>query len=224
MSAQDLYEELGVEKDASEEDIKKAYRRRSKETHPDAGGSADEFRALQRAYNVLADQEKRSRYDRGESPETIDGTSPDAAAIEIIRAIFLDVASSVDDPYTSPLEEIRKRIDAKQQQGRDLIAKQRRTIARLEKAKGKLKAKGEENFLTPALDREIENVNGAISRIEGELRIGDRVKEILQGYEYAVEKRPEIPPIGQGLSAEFLRQQGDALRGLGDMYNPFRFR
>jgi len=64
----DLYELLGVRPDASEEEIKRAYRQRAKEFHPDAsGGDAAleaKFKEISFAYEVLRDPERRARYDR----------------------------------------------------------------------------------------------------------------------------------------------------------------
>ena len=60
----DLYDLLGVPRDASADDIKKAYRRRARELHPDAGGDEERFKAVQAAYAVLGDPDKRARYDR----------------------------------------------------------------------------------------------------------------------------------------------------------------
>jgi len=60
----DLYDLLGVSSDASVDDIKKAYQRRARELHPDAGGDEERFKAVQAAYQVLSDPEKRARYDR----------------------------------------------------------------------------------------------------------------------------------------------------------------
>ncbi len=60
----DLYDVLGVPADASADEIKKAYRRRARELHPDAGGDEEQFKAVQAAYTVLGDPAKRERYDR----------------------------------------------------------------------------------------------------------------------------------------------------------------
>ncbi len=64
----DYYYFLGVKENASEEDIKKAYRKLSLKYHPDKNGNddffADRFREVQEAYEVLSDTEKRSRYNR----------------------------------------------------------------------------------------------------------------------------------------------------------------
>lgn len=59
-----LYEILGVPRDASQEDIKKAYRKLSKTTHPDTPeGSAEKFAPISMAYRILSDPEKRAKYD-----------------------------------------------------------------------------------------------------------------------------------------------------------------
>jgi DnaJ family protein A protein 2 len=60
----DLYKVLGLERGATEEEIRKAYKRRSLETHPDRpGGSKEEFQAVNEANAVLSDPAKRSDYD-----------------------------------------------------------------------------------------------------------------------------------------------------------------
>ena len=63
----DYYEVLGVARDASEEEIKKAFRRLALEFHPDrnkSDGAADRFKEVSEAYQVLSDGGKRSSYDR----------------------------------------------------------------------------------------------------------------------------------------------------------------
>lgn len=59
----DHYAVLGVSKTASEEEIKKAYRIKALETHPNKGGDAEEFKKANEANEVLSDPEKRAAYD-----------------------------------------------------------------------------------------------------------------------------------------------------------------
>ena len=60
----DLYQLLDLPADASVEDVKRAYRRKAREHHPDTGGDEETFKAVTHAYQVLSDPEKRARYDR----------------------------------------------------------------------------------------------------------------------------------------------------------------
>ena len=74
--AKDLYAVLGVDRNASEDEIKKAFRRRARELHPDVNkdeNAEDQFKELNEAYDVLSDKQKRAQYDRF-------GTIPGAAS------------------------------------------------------------------------------------------------------------------------------------------------
>lgn len=68
--AADPYKTLGVARDASEADIKKAYRKLAKELHPDKNKdnpkASERFSQVTAAYDLLADKDKRARFDRGE--------------------------------------------------------------------------------------------------------------------------------------------------------------
>src|SRR4051812_18222691 len=64
MAKRDYYEVLGVGKDASADEIKKAFRRAAVEHHPDRGGDETKFKEINEAYEVLKDSEKRKRYDQ----------------------------------------------------------------------------------------------------------------------------------------------------------------
>jgi DnaJ-class molecular chaperone len=69
----DLYSTLGVGRGADEAEIKKAYRKLAKELHPDRNKdnpkAAERFSKVTAAYDILADKDKRARYDRGEIDE-----------------------------------------------------------------------------------------------------------------------------------------------------------
>ncbi len=67
----DYYQDLGVGRDASAEDIKRAYRRMARKLHPDVNADAeaeDRFKRVSQAYDVLSDPDKRRAFDAGSDP------------------------------------------------------------------------------------------------------------------------------------------------------------
>ena len=94
----DLYARLGVKRGASDAEIKKAYRRRAKDLHPDRNQNdpkaQDRFAELNGAYEILGDEAKRKQFDRGEidaegkpnsraSKAWVPGWEPGAAAGQV---------------------------------------------------------------------------------------------------------------------------------------------
>ena len=63
--SKDYYKQLNVDKGASKDEIKKAFRKLAHEHHPDkTGGNADKFKEINEAYSVLSDDQKRAQYDQ----------------------------------------------------------------------------------------------------------------------------------------------------------------
>lgn len=64
-----MYDVLGLDRSASEADIKKAYRKLARLHHPDKGGDSEKFKKVQEAYEVLSDPQKRANFDQFGSAE-----------------------------------------------------------------------------------------------------------------------------------------------------------
>ncbi|HEU0222753.1 MAG TPA: DnaJ C-terminal domain-containing protein [Paracoccaceae bacterium] len=92
---EDLYARLGVKRNASAEEIRKAYKKIAKESHPDLNpgdpGAEARFKEASAAYEILKDPEKRGRYDRGE----IDATGAERAE----RRFYREYAAREGGPY-----------------------------------------------------------------------------------------------------------------------------
>jgi ribosomal protein L37AE/L43A len=96
MEGMSLYSLLDVQRGASNEEIRTAFRRMSKRLHPDLGGSADYFCELREAYGTLGDPERRESYDRLFNPPPpvrekpvvkVDETTPHGESVEFSCAI-----------------------------------------------------------------------------------------------------------------------------------------
>ncbi|RME55401.1 molecular chaperone DnaJ [Candidatus Woesearchaeota archaeon] len=113
----DYYEILGVDKNASKEEIKKAYKRLAKKYHPDLNketGSAEKFKEINEAYSVLSDDHKRANYDRfGSAEENFSGFQSSG-----FEGFGEDIFSDIFENFfgSSPFGRKRKQ----QERGRDI--------------------------------------------------------------------------------------------------------
>jgi len=111
----DYYEILGVPRDATPDQIKKAYRKLAREHHPDVAGSQtgseDTFKDVSRAYDVLGNPEKRRAYDLGGDPSSPGGGMGGGFGFQDIFETFFGAATGAAQ-QRGPIPRARRGQDA----------------------------------------------------------------------------------------------------------------
>ena len=112
------YSTLGVAENATEDEIKKAYRKLASANHPDKGGDTEKFKTIQTAYDVIGNKEKRASYDQmRKNPQGMGGFRFDSSAMdrdfppgmeEILRGFGFGFHSSRQQPRRN--KDIQTRI------------------------------------------------------------------------------------------------------------------
>jgi curved DNA-binding protein CbpA len=186
----DLYRVLGIRRGASSEDIRRAYRRKAKVSHPDSGGSSDAFGEIATAHAVLSDPGRRERYDcTGEiDPPRVD--TLDASAIEIIAqklGLIIHAEQDVTSLDIGALIESAIRDDMAQRQSN--IASQMRAIERTTRLRCRVKRKtnGRDNMIAKVLDWHAISTRDQIKKNEAAVSSMERALEILKDYSFAEE-------------------------------------
>lgn len=107
------YEILGVRRDATEADVKRAYRRASKHAHPDReGGSHERMQAVNAAYAVLGDARRRADYDAGGDGHQ--EADPLAGARAELRSLFMQVLQKAPE-HIDPVEHLKQELKVNMQ-------------------------------------------------------------------------------------------------------------
>lgn len=150
------YEVLGVRKQADGEELKCAYRKRSLETHPDRGGTKEEFTEVSTAFAMLSDPERRRRYDRnGDESVRMKDNWQKILSQEFVAAVQETVNAGCEE--TSDLvESVRRRLRVKVAEGDKALCNLKRAEDGLKKSLSRLK--DPKDFLAGILRQELAGV------------------------------------------------------------------
>lgn len=187
-----LYDILGVAKIVSKEELKKAYRKKASELHPDKGGDESQFRALATAYSILFDEEKRKRYDSGEDADSISkaAVSEEQQIIANLVVLFIKATMENNPKYSDIRHLMIKHINAKTVEIDQMIAKEKQIIERIETALLRLKISDGENCIAVGARSEIANHQNVINKTEQEKKIGKGMIAKLEAFSYEFEQDP----------------------------------
>lgn len=192
---EDHYKTLGIQRDATKEQIRAAYRRAARQAHPDReGGTTERMQAVNAAYEVLIDEERRRAYDAGET----DG-SPKAEAMAILRSIFTEaIRDNVLDPFKFALGKIRRSEEGAQAE----IEVMRRAISSMEQQRDRIKAKGGRDLYHETLNNGIRTAENQVRILEQNVENAQLVRQLLTD-EY--ERGPACPDPFSDPRAELRR-------------------
>lgn len=197
----DHYETLGVPRNADAATIKRAYRRRSKEAHPDRpGGDARAMVAVNRAYDTLSDPEKRARYDR-HGEDRPPPPSLEQMARTVIMQVFMQNLDQVDD-YTDLIKIVREQIQNNKREIPGVIEQGKQKVLKLKRTRKRLKYRGKDgdhgNFIDELLRQQIALLEEQVAKVKERIAVGEKALELLAQFEYEAEQRPMAPTGGGG--------------------------
>lgn len=204
-----LYEDLGVNKNATKEELKQGYRTKAKKNHPDKGGSAEEMAKSNFAYKILSDEKKRIIYDQ---TGFVDDKNPDnneSVAINKITHIFFSILQQWGDRCNEDIIEVIKiNINQNKNQLNENIKNQNKEIKRLTKVLNKLKFKNKlenkNNFLKYALEAAIKQNEQGVYFCGEEIKSWELAFSLVNDYEFDFDRnvRPQ-PQQTQGYTISF---------------------
>lgn len=188
-----LYETLGVGRAAAAHEIKSAFRKAAKRAHPDAGGNADEFSRLNRAYLVLVDPDRRAEYDRtGKVDEHADNSH--LAALQVLHQMMDEIIEQVGERIcVDVVAEMRRAMDAKLAQIAREITTCRRKVVRLARFASKFRKEAGENVLRKMVEAKIAGAERGIESAEKAIADITKARALLDGYSF--EPDPDERPM-----------------------------
>lgn len=184
------YEVLGVDKDATPDEIKKAYRSKAKTSHPDTnnGQNGAEFLDLQKAYLVLSDPENKAKFDQeGTFNDPFRNTqhnSLETAAKEIIMGILNAILGSKEVELS--LFELKRLVGSAHYMAntdfRKLVSVKKSVMSM--KKKMKLKKGADDIILTSILEEKINTLNKEIELAKWKRKACSLANSIVNSWEY----------------------------------------
>lgn len=195
----DLYQILGIDRDADHGTIRRAFRQKSKTMHPDVGGDLLAFKALNQAHDVLTDPARRAHYDK--TGQIIDGTDNSRSyVLEAIDCAFNAVAMKLaeqkcrDMNVIDMLQQMKLYLSAEESRLKQLTAEFAREIGMLDELVGRFAVTDAgENFVQGMLRAKIALLTEKSENPKLELTATTAAIEELKRYTF--ERRFVPPPM-----------------------------
>lgn len=170
------YDELGVSRDATAEQIKAAYYAKAKSQHPDKGGSTEAFASIAKAYKVLSNHESRLLYDSTGQDARI---PIDLEVQNILMQGFNEALAQENDIEIVAF--VRINLERKLDEIPDELQKLEMRKQKLKTKRKKIKAKGL-NIVHLIIDAELKNIEGQLLNLKHQKAVGRACIKALKTY------------------------------------------
>lgn len=209
-----LYEILGVARDASEAFIRAAYLKKAKSMHPDHGGDPEAFKEVARAYGVLGNPAKRLAYDQTGHEDA--GPSPEDAAVAIVRNLIEMVVSNNGAPaQTDFLKEMRGQIDQAMANANQQESDITRKIVRCKALAQRFTGKSSDDLIAKILQGRIDEMDRTVAAIDRDRANLVAARELLASYKYKIDPPQYATSSGYAAARGAMAQQQNAMGALG---------
>lgn len=190
-----LYEILGVAPDADQAAVRAAYRSLAQQHHPDKGGDRAIFQMIQKAYDILSDEDRREHYDT--SGETGQPPSLRERAVGLLgqytKGLFpVLLKNRVDIEQHDPLKLLRAKVTEDLDEAVELQVIITRDITQRTKALKRLvwKQGGESDILSLIIEMQLKELHAQMEKNEREIEVARMALDLLADYDYKVDAEP----------------------------------
>lgn len=199
-SMSSLYDDLGLPKDCSLEQIKFKYRILAKKYHPDHGGDAETFKKISFAYEILSNPERRKTYDETNSTEVYRGVRTEA--INQLSHVFHNIMANFDPEKGDLIGLMRQEINSIDKKCKSEIAASEKYLGKLALTKNKIhrKKENDENVIGAFINYSITDRQAHIKTMRERLEVIKTMIDILENYHYGFLELPDMlnPDINGG--------------------------
>lgn len=191
------YETLGAPSSATQDEIKQAWRREASKAHPDReGGDPERMAAVNRAYEVLGDPQRRARYD--ETGQDTERKTVDQQARDMLLQVFSHLLDN--EPGVNLVSAARKVLADNRRGIENNRGKVEDRLRRMAKQEGKVRVKCGDNLVAMLLAQRKAAAEQQLEQLVEAISIQTKAEEMIEAYE---SDAPESQPQNQGLNAYF---------------------
>ena len=184
MEKKSLYDVLGVSKEATQKEIRKAYIQLSKEHHPDKGGNEEKFKEINAAHEILSDVSRRKIYDETGATEKF---SP-----EVKKTFFQSVYQELilpnvqKQPFVTK-DDIVGMLFKALQDAKKIVAQDKNKLKNVKNFQKRMKKsnKNQDPWLLDSLEESIMDLKMKVFHLEYQMELMSELKKyIAEGYEF----------------------------------------